>query len=480
MKEYDLVIIGGGIIGCSIARELAKYKIRTVLLEADEDIACGTTKANGGIIHAGYDPNPHSLKGKLNVKGNSMYPKLKDELNFKYLNEGSMVVGFSEKDLEVLKKLLENGKKNGVPNLKILTEEQIKKSEPQINPKVKYALFAPTAGEVDPFEVAIAFAENAAQNGVDIYRSQKVKNIEHSYNTFYISTQDKKYKSRYIVNCSGLYADKIAEMVGIHDYKMIPRKGELLLFDNSIKAKVNKILFPIPAEHTKGIAVIPTVSGNILIGSTAEEIEDREDTSTSAMGGSSLLNGARKLIPSLSPKSVIRTFSGSRAVVLNNSNDFYIKASKTVKGFINVAGIQSPGVASSPAIAEYVRDILDNEGLKMEVNYDFNPYRRNIVRIKDVSFEKRDELIKSNPKYGHIICRCEQISEGEIIDSIKRPVGAVTVDGVKRRTRAGMGRCQGGFCQDRVVSILANKLNKSDSDILKEDRGSNIIYSALK
>lgn len=480
MEEYDLIIIGGGIIGCAIARELSKYKLKIALLEANEDIACGSTKANGGIIHAGYDPDPTSLKGKLNVKGNLMYPKLKKELDFKYVNKGSMVLGNNEEDLKILNKLLENGKKNGVPDLRILKEYEIKKAEPEINKNVKYALFAPTAGEVDPFEIAIAFAENACQNGVVIYRNQKVRDIKYDNHIFYVCTENKNYKANYLINCAGLYADKIANMVGIYDYKIKPRKGELLILDKSLKTKVNKILFPIPSNHTKGIVIIPTVSGNILIGSTAEEIEDKEDTSTSVMGVNSLLNGAKKLVASISGKNVIRTFAGSRAVAINNSNDFYIKASGKFKGFISVAGIQSPGIASSPAIAEYVRDMLDNEGLKLKINHNFDPYRKNVVHMNETSIEERDKLIKSNPKYGHIICRCEQISEGEIIDCIKRPVGAVTVDGVKRRTRAGMGRCQGGFCQDRVISILARQLDESDINILKENKGSKILYSNLK
>ena len=269
-------------------------------------------------------------------------------------------------------------------------------------------------------------------------------------------------------------------MVGIYDYKIKPRKGELLILDKSSKAKVNRILFPIPGEHTKGIVVIPTVSGNILIGSTAEEIEDKEDTTTSAIGIDSLLNGAIKSVPSISQKDVIRTFAGSRAVTINNSNDFYIEASKVIKGFVSVAGIQSPGIASSPAIAEYVRDILANEGVELKVNDNFDPYRRDILRMSEIDNKVKDQLIKENSKYGHIICRCEQVSEGEIIDCIKRPVGATTVDGVKKRTRAGMGRCQGGFCQDRIISILSRELNKSELDILKENTGSKIIYTNLK
>ncbi|AND85613.1 FAD-dependent oxidoreductase [Clostridium tyrobutyricum] len=480
MEKYDLIIIGGGIVGCAVARELSRYRLKSALLEANQDIACGTTKANGGIIHAGYDPNPSSLKGKLNVKGSLMYPKLKEELNFKYENKGSMVLGYNEKDLEFLNKLLKNGKKIGVPNLKILKSHEIKDMEPGINKDVKYALFAPTAGEVDSFEIAIAFAENAAQNGVNIYRNQKVINIKYDNHLFYINTENKEYVSNYVVNCAGLYADRIANMVGIYDYKIKPRKGELLILDKSSKAKVNRILFPIPGEHTKGIVVIPTVSGNILIGSTAEEIEDKEDTTTSAIGIDSLLNGAIKSVPSISQKDVIRTFAGSRAVTINNSNDFYIEASKVIKGFVSVAGIQSPGIASSPAIAEYVRDILANEGVELKVNDNFDPYRRDILRMSEIDNKVKDQLIKENSKYGHIICRCEQVSEGEIIDCIKRPVGATTVDGVKKRTRAGMGRCQGGFCQDRIISILSRELNKSELDILKENTGSKIIYTNLK
>lgn len=480
MKNYDVLIIGGGIIGTAIARELSKYKVSICLLEAQKDIACGTTKANGGIIHAGYDPKPGLLKGKLDVKGSLMYPKLKKELNFKYVNTGSMVLGFNEEDLKYLEGLLDNGTKLNVPDLKILKSEEIRDMEPEVNPQVKYALYAPTAGEVDSFEIAEAFAENAADNGAEIYRNQKVQSIKFENNLFCVNTQGSSYCARYIVNAAGLYADKIADMVGIHDYEIKPRKGELLIMDKSLNVNLHTVLFPIPGPHTKGIVVIPSVSGNVLIGSTAEDIEDKNDVSTTTAGTNSLLNGARGLVPGILPNKVIRTFAGLRAVAVNNNNDFFIEASKEVKGFVSVAGIQSPGIASSPAIAEYVRDILSNEGLDLKVRADFNPYRKSPVRLSELSAEEKDKFIKENPEYGHIICRCEQISEGEIVDSIRRHVGAVTIDGVKRRTRAGMGRCQGGFCQDRVMSILARELSVSKEEILKEDTGSEIIYTNLK
>lgn len=480
MQDYDVVVIGGGIVGTAVARELSKYKIKTALLESKLDVGAGTTKGNGGVVHAGYDPAPSTLKGKLNVKGNLMYPKLSKNLGFNFKNTGSFVVGFNDDDLAYLKKLLENGKRNGVPNIRIISQDEMRKIEPNINPDAKYALYAPSAGIVEPFEVAIAFAENAFENGCEIFRGQEVVGIEKIGNDFVITTPKSQYRSRYVVNAAGVYADKIANMLKIHDYTINPRHGSLLIFDKSMDIDLNTVMFPIPSSHTKGIAVIPTIAGNIIIGSTAEMVEDKEDTSTKKDEIDQLLNGAKLLAPKINPRKVIREFAGLRPVAIDNNDDFYIGASKDVRGFISVAGIQSPGVAASPAIAEYVRDILSNEGLELKEKSDFNEYRQAPVDFSELSEEEKNNLIKKDPKYGQIVCRCEYVTEGEIIDSIRRPVGALTIDGVKRRTRAGMGRCQSGFCQHKVLSILSRELNLPKDRIALDEKDSNIVFGLLK
>ncbi|MBU5483914.1 FAD-dependent oxidoreductase [Clostridium sp. MSJ-11] len=480
MKEYDVIIIGGGIAGTSIARELSKYNVSVALLEAYSDLGIGTTKGNGGVVHAGYDPKPNTLKGKLNVNGSLMYEKLSKELSFKYKNTGSLVVGFEDKDLDYLKKLYENGVKNSVPNIEILKTDKIKEIEPSISNNAKFALYAPTAGIVEPFEVALAFGENALENGVDIFLNEKVLSIEKEKNYFYLETEKFKYKSSYVINAAGVFADEISQMVNLKNYSIKPRLGEILILDKNHNTGLNTVLFPIPSAHTKGIVVIPSITGNIIVGSTARMVDDKEDLSNTTEGINELLNGARKMVPQINRKMIIREFSGLRAVALENNDDFYIEASSEVKGFIHVAGIQSPGVASAPAIAEYVRDILSNEGLDLKFKSNFNPYRNGIIHFSDLSMEEREKLIKDNPSYGNVICRCETITEGEILQSINRPLGAKTLDGVKRRTRAGMGRCQSGFCQHRVLNILSKELHLLENEIYLENKSSNVILNRLK
>jgi glycerol-3-phosphate dehydrogenase len=480
MKSYDVIIIGAGIIGCSIARELSKYEVSTAVLESNADIATGTTKANGGIVHAGYDPKPRTLKSKLNVKGSLMYPKLSEELGFHYKNTGSIVVGFNDEDLKYLKKLLENAKENGVPGIRIIDGTEMRKIDSNISHEAKYGLFAPSAGIVEPFKVAVAFAENANENGVDFYRNQKVQSIQRKNTLFYINTQNEIYKCKYIINAAGIYADKIANMVDINEYTIKPRLGELIVMDKSIGFELNTALFPIPSERTKGIVVIPSIEGNILIGSTAKMVDNKEDVSTSTEGINALLNGAQKVVPKITPKKVIREFAGLRSVAFNNNDDFIIEASKNSQGFISIAGIQSPGVASAPAIAEYVRDILCDIGANLKRKENFNTYRKPAKEFNELSDEEKSQLIKENPQYGNIVCRCETITEGEIVEAIRRPVGATTIEGVKRRTRAGMGRCQGGFCQSKVLSILSRELGIPREQMLLEGDNSHIAFGNLK
>ena len=366
-----------------------------------------------------------------------------------------------------------------VQKVERLDFEQLHNREPHISDKAVGALLANTTVMVDPFEVAIAFMENAMQNGVELGLCQKVRKIEkRAEEDFVVYTQDRQYETRFIVNAAGVHADDVAAMAGIHEYQVEGRHGNLCVLDKVLP--IHTVMFPCPGPDTKGIALIPTVSGNFLIGSTATMREDKYDVTNDAHGIDELIKGAKMLLPDFDPRCIIRTFAGQRPVVLNNGNDFYIRESETVKGFIHAAGIQSPGIASSPAIAEYVRDLLANAGLDLKDKSDYNPYREPIPDFSDLSLEEQDALIKKDPAWGKIVCRCETVPEGEIIAAIHSTLGARTVEGVKRRTRAGMGRCQSGFCQYKVMQILSRELGIPEEQVLFEEQGAQVLYGKIK
>ncbi len=480
MTHYDIIIIGGGITGTAIAHELAKYKLNIALLERGTDIGIATTKGNGGVVHPGYDPTPGSLKAKINVSGANAYPRLAKELNFGMINPGIFVIGFDKKDHAVLKQKLDYGIKNKVDGLAIINQKQMKNREPKLSSKATHALYAPTATVVDPFEVALAFAENAKENGVDILTNQRVNAIDPLKKGFLVTSSAQQYMCDYLINAAGNHAADVAKLAGIEEYKMKPRHGDLLVFDKDMKDKPQTVMFPCPGPESKGIACIPTVHGNTIVGSTATIRDDKDAVCNYQSGIDELIVGIHRTLPDLDPKKVIRTFAGLRPVVLDNNNDFYIAEAKTVKGFIHVAGIQSPGIASAPAIAKYVRDLLDNAGLNIKKNPDYNPYRKKKIVFNDLSLDEQDALIQNNPSYGQIVCRCETITEGEIINAIHGPIPATTLDAIKRRTRAGMGRCQSGFCQYKLIAILARELNLKAEDICLEDRGSTLLKGLVK
>jgi glycerol-3-phosphate dehydrogenase len=480
MARYDVVIVGGGIIGTAVARRLSCYRLKVALVEACPDLACGTTKANGGIIHAGYGAKHGTLKSRMNVIGNREYPRLASELGFKYKNTGSLVVGFGGGDSDYIHDLYINGKLNGVPGLEILDDNQARIIEPKINPEAKLFLYAPTAGMVDPFEVALALAENAVANGVEVYRNCAVTGIRTINGGFILHTGRGDFITRTVVNAAGIYADDIAALAGQRDLAIKARLGEMLVFDKEMEARVNTVVFPIPSGRSKGIVVIPAVSGNMLISATARMVEDKEDIATTSSGIQDLIEGTRRMIPSIDEHRVIREFSGLRAVAEGADDDFIVGPAPGIPGFINAAGIQSPGIASAPAIADLVRDMLADQGLDLQERADFNPHRQAPVSFSGLSDAGRDRLINIDPAYGQVICRCEGVTAGEIVDAIRRPVGATTIDGVKRRTRTGMGRCQGGFCQPRVLAILSRELGRDPWDIWLEYRGSEVVKAPLK
>lgn len=462
---YDVIIIGGGVTGCAAAAELAKYQLDVCLVEKESDVCEGTSKANSAIVHAGFDAEPDTLKAKLNVRGNAMIAELSDKLDFAFKNNGAMVLCFEEDRLTDLKKLREKGEKNGVAGLEILSGDEARAREPRLSKEVKYALYAPTSGIVCPFEMTLAFAENAYSNGVEFRLSTEVTAIEKISEGWKVTTDKGEILGRYIFNCAGVYADKIAEMANAGDFRIIPRKGEYMLMDKDAGETVSHTIFQLPTKMGKGVLVTPTVHGNLLVGPTAEDIDDKENTSTTAGGLAEIRAKSALSVEGLPFGKVITGFTGLRAV--GDTNDFIIN--EGAEGFFNAAGIESPGLTSAPAIAEMLREMLSKK-TDLTPKTDHIDTRKGVVHFAELSREEQNALIAKDPTYGNIVCRCETITEGEIRDAINRPLGAVTLDGVKRRTRAGMGRCQAGFCSPKTILLLAEKLGCGIGGVRKTGR----------
>lgn len=475
--KYDVAVVGAGVIGSLIARELSRYNLKIALVEKCNDMAMGTSKANSAIVHAGFDAKPGSLKAKLNVEGTALMPELCQKLSVPFKPVGSLVVAFSDEEIETLNELLERGKSNGVPGLEIYDTEKLREAEPNISDEAKAALWAPSAGIVCPYELTIAAAENAVVNGTDFIRNFEVKNIQYINNSFIISDGVNEIEADYIINSAGVYCDEIAALIGDTSIHTTPRKGEYMLCDKSIGKLANHTIFQCPSKMGKGILVTPTVDGNLLLGPSALDIEDKNDVSTTSETLADILNIAKKSVPCLTTRDVITSFAGLRAHC--SRNDFIIEPSEKNDHFINVAGIESPGLSSAPAIAVYVRDIILTK-IDVTEKDNFTEKREEPVRFRHMSNEERKAVIAKNPAYGKIICRCETITEGEILDAIHAPAGARDVDGVKRRTRAGMGRCQGGFCGSKVVELLARELGVEINEITKCGGESKILYDRTK
>ena len=474
---YDIIIIGAGVSGSASARELSKYSAKICVLEKEEDVCCGSSKANSAIVHAGFDAPEGSLMAKLNVEGNQMMEELSKELDFPVRWNGSLVICTHEEDMPNLQALYDRGIKNGVKELKILNKEEVLKMEPNITDNVVAALYAPTGGIVDPFLLNIAMAENAYTNGVEFYFDTKVELIEKKDDHFIIHTNNKDYETKYVVNAAGVYADEIHNMVSENKIKIIPRRGDYCLLDKSAGAYVSKTIFALPSKYGKGVLVSPTIHGNLIVGPTAIDIEDKEGTNTTKQGIDELIAKSSDYVKNVPIRQVITSFAGLRAH--QTGHEFLIGELPDCKGFIDCAGIESPGLTSSPAIGRMVANIL-KDLMKLSPNLSFNGKRKGVLNPDTLSEEERSKLIKEKPAYGHIICRCEMITEGEIIDAITRPLGAKSLDGVKRRTRAGMGRCQAGFCSPRTMEILARERHVSIESITKSGGNSKIIVGTNK
>lgn len=473
MRIHDLIIIGGGVVGCAIARELSRFDLKITLLEKEIELAFGVSKSNSGIIHPGTQNPAGSLKGRLCVQGNKLVRKIAQDLGVHFMEVGELIVGFSDDDIKRLEKIKVDAEQLGVPGLKIVNQAWLRKHEPNLSRDVLAALYAPTAGIVSPYRLTYDMAENAARNGVEIVTPAQVTAIEKLKDTFKIISTQGVYHTRYVINAAGLWSDEVSGMVGVKDFKISPRKGEEYLLDKKRENITNHLIFPLPTEKSKGILVIKTSDGNPMVGPTADEIDDKEDLCTSDKGFKSVFTAVQRMVPSINKKDIIAYFAGLRPVA---GGDFIIRHEESVPGFVNVAGIQSPGLTAAPAIALMVADILKEGGLKLAKKKRFYAHRRKTVHLFKVPLSKTKKLVKEDPEYGDIVCRCEMVSVREIKEAIKR--GTQTLDGVKFRTRAQAGRCHGGFCTARIITILAEELGVSVTEITKRGPGSEVIVDA--
>lgn len=451
---YDVAIIGAGVVGGMLARKLSAYKLKVCIIEKENDVAMGATKANSAIVHAGFDAEEGSLKAKLNVLGSEMMPQITTELGVKYKRNGSLVIGFNDNDKETIKKLYNRGVKNGVKDLKIIKREELKKFEPNISDNAICALYAPTGAIICPYELTIAAIGNAMDNGVELKLNFEVKEIDKTDAGYEIKSDNDIVCAEFVINAAGLYSDKIAEMSGDSSIKISPRRGEYILLDKECGSIVSHTIFRTPDKMGKGILVSPTVDGNLLTGPTSVNIEDKEDKTTTMEGFAKIIKETAEDVAGVPFNKTITSFCGLRAA--GNTGDFIINSHK--HGFINAAGIESPGLSASPAIAEYITDMLKEQGLKLCEKEDYNPTRKPMHAFRDMSIGEKNKVISQNPEYGRVVCRCETVTEGEILDAIRTNPKARDLDGVKRRTRSQMGRCQGGFCGPYITELLAKEM----------------------
>ena len=475
---YDIIIIGAGVTGCAVARELSRYNANVCVLEKCEDVCEGTSKANSAIVHAGFDAAEGSLMAKMNVRGNELMGQLAEDLDIPFKRNGAMVVCIHKEAIDGLQTLYDRGIKNGVKELRILNREEALELEPNLSENVEGALYAPTSGIICPFILNIAMAENANQNGVDFHFNTRVEDIKSDEEgIWHLRTNNGEYKARYVINAAGVYADIIHNMVSENKIKITPRRGDYCLLDKEVGGHVSHTIFPQPTKLGKGVLVSPTIHGNLIVGPTAVDLENKEGNNTTAAGINDLIAKANDHVRNLPMRKVITSFAGLRAH--EAAHEFIIKEVEDAPHFIDCAGIESPGLTSCPAIGEMVGAMMKEKmGLTEKENWISK--RKGILNPQELSIEERNELIKKEPAYGNIICRCESISEGEILDAIHRPLGARSLDGVKRRTRAGMGRCQAGFCSPRVMEILHRELGLPYEEVTKSGGRSNIVLERTK
>ncbi len=472
MKKYDISIIGAGVVGGMIARELSRYNVSTVILEKEADVAMGATRANSAIVHAGFDAKEGSLKAKLNVEGSKMMAEVARELGVKYLNNGAFVVAFTDEESEAVKELLVRGQKNGVEGLEIVDGDELRRREPAISKDAICALWAPTSSIICPYELAIAAIGNAMDNGAELMCDTVVKSLEKKDGEWIINGE---VKADIVINAAGVFSGDIAKLAGDSSIEITPRRGEYLLCDRESGDFVSATIFRTPSSMGKGILISPTVDHNLILGPTAENIQDKDDRRTTREGLAKVAKEATYETVNLPIRKVITSFTGLRAV--GNTGDFIIN--EPVEGFINAAGIESPGLSSAPAIGKYIAEMV-KKIRPLEEKKDFDPIRPATHAFHEMSLEEKNEVIKNDPRYGQIVCRCEKITEGEIVAAINQNPKAKTVDAVKRRTRATMGRCQGGFCMPIIAGIISRELGIDIEEVTKSGKGSELVVSKTK
>lgn len=475
-KMYDVIIIGGGVVSSFVARNLAKYKLKTLVLEKGNDVGSGTTMANSALIHSGYDPLPNTNKAKFNVLGNKMIEQICLELDVPLGKIGSLTISFNEEEKEILEQLKRRSEINGVET-RIIERAEIIEMEPNINKDVLRALYAPTCYICDPFNLCAHAFENALDNGVILKLNEEVIDIIKEDEYFVIKTIKETYKSKVVINCAGLYSDKIARMIEDIDWEITPKKGQYYVLDKMIKPLVKHTIFPLPSKNGKGMLITPTTGGNYLLGPSSE-VTNIDDLNTDKEMLNIIKTNVLKMVPSINFNDQIRVFSGLRAT--SSLHDFIIEPSKKYKTFINIGGIDSPGLASACAIGEYVVEQLVKDVLPLSKNENYNPYIKKYIKVIALPVYERNALIKQNPKYGNIVCNCEKISEGEIRDLFKRSLKPTSIKSVKKRCKAGFGKCQGGFCQSKIIDIISDELNIKKTDVLYDEIGSNVLTKRLK
>jgi glycerol-3-phosphate dehydrogenase len=488
MEKFDVIVIGAGVVGAMIARELSRFELSVAVIEKESDVCMGTTSANTAIVHAGYDPVPGTLKAELNVRGNKLWDQVAFELGIPFKRTGDYVIGIGPEEVKGVEKIYERGKQNGVIGIEMLGRDEVLSRLPYLNKDVSVAMFAYTGGITDPFQATFAPMENAVMNGVKLYLNTAFEDfIFDGKKIIGIKTNKGEFLSNWVINAAGLYSDFVMHKANLHpEFKITPRKGEYYVFDRN-EFTIPDVLFPTPTELTKGIMVTTTIHGNTIIGPNAHEVEDKEDKANTPEGLDEVFKGASKLVPQISLRHVIAIFAGLRATgnartpnpAIDYHHDYLIEARPDM-GILNLAGIESPGLASSPAIAERVVELLKDSGLELKEKKDFNPIRKPRRRFRDMTNEERANLVKMNPLYGRIICRCEYVTEGEIIDEIHAPVPALTYDAIKRRTWLGTGRCQGAFDTPRVVEILSRELGVSPLEVTKKGDNSYFLLRKTK
>ena len=475
MKE-KIIIIGGGVVGCAIARLISRYDADITLLEGADDVAEGASKANSGIVHAGFDAKPGTLKAKLNVQGAKMYKELSEEVGAPYVQAGAMVLAFSDADCESVQKLYDQGIANGVEQLRIIDTQEILAMQPNVNPEVKKALLVPTSALTSPYELTCALADHAAVNGVRFVFNTFVNRIEKLAHGYKLLTSAGEYEADIVINCAGVHSAELHNQLSDHELTIIPRKGEYYLLDHSKTAPFTMTMFQAPTKMGKGVLVSPTCHGNTLLGPSAIDVEDPEGVATTAEALKMVANTSKLTWPKENLRTVITTFAGIRAH--EKDGDFVIGRVGDLEGAYETVGIESPGLTSAPAIAEMlVKQIADE--CKLSAKAEWLPAPKRNKPFYDMTLEERAEAAAKDPEYGALVCRCEEVTEAEIRAAIRRPVGATTIDGVKRRTRAGMGRCQGGFCSPRVLEILAEELGKDYTEITKCGGKSNLLFGTI-